>query len=66
MFIVNLKGAVHSVDDKFKLPEGYRKATKPEIAEWCAMQGLTDPETTLEVKPTPKPDEKPAKGRAKK
>jgi|GEM_PF-2414298 len=42
-FVVNLRGAVHSVDDKdvaALLKRGFRIATNEEICDWYEMQGL--------------------------
>jgi hypothetical protein len=45
-FVVNRKGAVHSVPDEWLsdlLAHGYRQATAEEIAQWYRDQGLEVP-----------------------
>ena len=44
MFVVNLKGAVHTVPDDFVLPAGFKLATDAEINVWFEAQGLDAPE----------------------
>lgn len=46
-FVVNPKGAVHSVPDEWLSDlraQGYREATADEIAQWYIDQGLEPPD----------------------
>lgn len=50
-FVVNRKGATHSVPDEWVedlLKQGYRLATADEIAAWYAMQGLEVPDAFVD------------------
>ncbi len=39
-YIVNQKGAVHSVPDDWAVPHGCREATPEEIRQWLLDQGI--------------------------
>lgn len=39
-FIVNAKGAIHSIPDGWPIPDGARPAAEDEIAAWYEAQGL--------------------------